>query len=414
MATLTTVKEGYIPANNEAAEKIIGPNYDEFQNDLEIYNILKNNRCNILSISMPHCDVDKPENFMTDGSDEALEHGLENFIKLINSNMVKKINNFLWVYEIISHRNPNQVQLGIGGMGKTSEIRTDKNPKGTIIRNEEVYQAKVEGRAKNIKKLKAFLGVVNNALEDKNGKILNELNKYKNSRNPDIDTIDEQKNVHKLWLVTDKNEIENFQNIIKEEEFSFVADGNHRSAAAASLGYENFLTVFFPMSRMGLLSYNRLLKSDDNISFEEFKKKLSKNFEVQELNINPEKMPDKIHSIFIYTEKKWLKLTCKMNVIKPENVVQEIDSNIVQRKIFDEIFNIQNTSDKRINYVGGNKDIDYMVSKVENNEYKYAILLPPVDMKQFAEVSKQNLFMPPKSTWFDPKIRIGLIIASVQ
>jgi len=411
---LTAVKEGYIPADNEKAKKIIGPNYDEFQNDLEIYNILKNNRDNILSISMPHCDVDKPENFMTDGSDEALNHGLDNFNRLINSSKVRKINNFLWVYEIISRRNPLQVQLGIGGMARTSEIRTDKNPAGSIIRNEEVYQAKVEGRAKNIKKLNAFLGIVNNALEDKSNKILNELDKYKNSRTPDIETEDEQKNIHKVWLVTDKNEIENFKNLIKEEELSFVADGDHRSAAAASLGYENFLTVFFPMSRMGLLSYNRLLKPDINISFDELKNRAAENFEIEELKKSPDKMPDKVHEILIYTEKKWLKLKCKMSAIKPENTVQEIDSNIVQRKIIDEIFNIKNTADKKINYVGGNKDIDYLVSKVDNKEFKYAILLSPVDMKQIAEVSKQNFFMPPKSTWFDPKIRIGLVIARVQ
>lgn len=414
MITITPIKSGYVPLNNDVAKKIVGPNYDEFQSDIEIFNILKHNRDNILSVSMAHCDVEKESLIMEDGSDVALDHALANFNKLISSGKLKNVRNFLWVYEITSHRDPSLLQIGLGCMARTDEIRTDKNPKGSILRNEEVYQNKVEGRAKLIKKLGAFDGIVNNAVEDKNNIFLSALNSYKELREADITVLDEQNNIHRVWIVTEKDKIDNFVSILKKEEYAFVADGNHRSAAAALLGYERFLTVFFPVSRMGLLSYNRLVNPDINFSMEEFVNKLSKYFDVKYLDKDPVSSPKDIHNIYIYTDKKWLHLICKMDMIKPESIQEEIDSDIVQKKIYQEIFNIHNTKDKRINYVGGNRDISYLKSRVDNGEFKYAFVLSPVKMSQFIEVSKKKLFMPPKSTWFDPKIRIGLVIAMVE
>lgn len=414
MVSLEVVKYGYTPINNRVAKKIIGPNYDEFQNNVEIFNILKKNRENILSITMPHCDVEDVKLIMKDGSQEALNHGLENFNRLINSNKVKEIKNFLWVYEIQSSRDPSFFQIGIGGMAKTSEIRYEKNPSGTILRNEEVYEEKVEGRAKIIKKFGAFLGIVNCAVEDKSNSLLTELNSYKLSRKPDLTVPDEQKNIHRLWFVFEKKQIEKFVEILRNEEYAYVADGNHRSLAALSLGYNNFLAVFFPVSRMRILSYNRLVKPDFEVSIDEISNKLKDYFLINKLNKKPKSVPSEIHNFYLYTRSQWFHLICKMENIKPLTLRDEIDSEIIHKFIFEKIFKISNRKDPRINYVGGNRDIKFLTKRVDNGEYKYAFLLAPVEMRQFIEISRKNLFMPPKSTWFDPKIRIGLVIAKVQ
>jgi len=199
-------------------------------------------------------------------------------------------------------------------------------------------------------------------------------------------------------------------NLLAAEPAAYVADGNHRSAAAAAMGLDHFLTVFFPTSRLGLEPYNRLLPLN-GLTAATFLHQLEEKFETKKLGKTTPYRPAHVGLIGLYLNGEWYELTPKAGTFDPGNAAESIDSDIIQRQIIDGILKISDARDKRINYVGGNKDAAYLVERVDHGDYGLALSVAPVTMQQFVDVCEQNLFMPPKSTWFDPKIRSGLVIA---
>ena len=176
------------------------------------------------------------------------------------------------------------------------------------------------------------------------------------------------------------------------------------------MGYEEFLTVFFPTSRLGLEPYNRLLPSN-GLSRDQFFAKLSESFDITHLGKVAPYRPEAVNTLGFYFGGQWSVATPKPGAFNANDAAESIDSDIVQRLVIDKILGMPDGRDKRINYVGGNKDAAYLQARVDAGEYDLAISLAPVTMDQFCAVCEQNKFMPPKSTWFDPKIRSGLVMA---
>lgn len=410
MPTLRPISRALVPVDSPAASQVSAPNYDEFQSDREVWDLLQERPENVLKITMPHCHVGKAEEIIEDGSPAALAHATSEMRLFEKSPLMREVRDVLWVYCITSPKRPSEPQLGVGGFGLTSEIRTEKTPQGTVIRNEGIRPEKAEGRAQLLKTTNADFGTVNLAVNDANGRLLATLTEITQSRGCDFETLDEDKNLHQSWLISDDATRSKLIGLIAEEPAAYVADGNHRSAAAAALGLDHFLTVFFPTSRLGLEPYNRLLPLNGNSS-EEFLKKLEPNFTITKIGQVAPYRPDSVGKIGLYLEGAWYELTPRSGTFNPDNAAESIDSDIIQRHIIDGILGMSDARDKRINYVGGNKDAAYLVQRVDQGDYALALSVAPVTMKQFVDVCEQNLFMPPKSTWFDPKIRSGLVIA---
>ncbi|MCA9088131.1 MAG: DUF1015 domain-containing protein, partial [Planctomycetaceae bacterium] len=324
--------------------------------------------------------------------------------------LTRTVSNLLWVYEITSPKRPEAPQLGIGGCGSTAEIRTEETPGGTIIRNEGIRPDKAQGRADLLEAITADTGFVNLAVQDQQGLLLAELTQVAQSRPADLEAVDEDGNRHRVWLLTDAAQQQKFVKLIAAEPAAYVADGNHRSAAAAQLGKAHFLSVFFPTSRLGLEPYNRLLPLN-GLAAADFLQKLESNFEVAELEGVETFRPAAVHEFGLYLARKWYRLTPREGSYNPADAAESIDADIIQRHIIDGILGMSDARDKRINYVGGNKDAAYLKSRVDAGAYDLALSLAPVTMAQFVAVCEQNKFMPPKSTWFDPKIRTGLVIS---
>ena len=194
------------------------------------------------------------------------------------------------------------------------------------------------------------------------------------------------------------------------EPAAYVADGNHRSAAAAQLGKDHFLAVFFPTDRLRLEPYNRLLP-DCGIEPEVFFAQLLERFDVQELTGRESFRPGSVNEIGLYHAGAWWGLTPRESLIDLTDAAASIDAAIVQQHILSGILGLDDPADSRINYVGGNKDAAWLKARVDDGDFAYALSLAPVTMDQFIAVCEQGQFMPPKSTWFDPKIRSGLVIA---
>lgn len=410
MVTLRPVTRALVPVNSDAAHRVSAPNYDEFQSDREVWDLLQQKPENVLRITMAHCHVADLADATEEGGPEALAHSADQMQDLINSELTNVVENLLWVYEITSPKRPEAPQLGVGGYASPHEIRTERTPDGCIIRNEGIRPEKAEGRANLIKATNTYIGTVNLAVKDSSGNLQGELERVSTERPCDYEATDEGGNIHRVWLVTAADEQKTLIDLLAAEPAAYVADGNHRSAAAAALGKSNFLTVFFPTGRLGLEPYNRLLPLN-GVSPADFLTQLEENFSITPLAATTAYRPDSIHKLGVYLEGKWYELQPKEGSYDAANAAESIDADIVQRHIIDKILGMADARDKRINYVGGNKTAAYLAERVNSGDYDLAISLAPVTMDQFVEVCDQNRFMPPKSTWFDPKVRSGLVIA---
>ncbi len=399
-----------MPVDSAAAQQISAPNYDEFQGDQEVWDLLQQKPQCVLRVTMAHCDTPEFSERLKDGSTSALDVAARNMVDLVNSPLTRTVEGALWVYEIVSPRRPDVRQLGVGGLARTDEIRTDTTPRGCIIRNEGIRQEKADGRTRLIEKTNAYIGTVNLAVSDSAKQLTAFMTSIADREDPDFECADEAGNQHRVWLVVSPAEIQKLRQLLSDEPAAYVADGNHRSAAAASLGKDHFLAVFFPTELMRLEPYNRLVVSS-GLETDEFLARLRNSFTVEPLGVRDSYRPDRIHDIGLYTAGAWCRLTPLSGTYDPQSAVQSIDSDIVQRHIFEAILGIADARDERLNFVGGNKDSAWLKRRVDAGDYEYAISMAPVTMEQFVAVCEQNQFMPPKSTWFDPKIRSGLVSA---
>ena len=353
--------------------------------------------------------AETPEAMLVDGSAEALEVATGKMAELAESASTGETENVIFLYEIADKARPGVRQIGLGGMAPTNDIRTDATPDGVIIRNEGIRPEKAQGRADLIEATDAVIGTVNLAVDDDSGELLTAMTTYADGREADFSATDEDGNEHRIWLIGDAEEIANFKQVLSAEPHAYVADGNHRSAAAAMRGTGEFLTVFFPARTMGLAPYNRLVTAP-GVTRAGLEEALAASFTIEALEVT-DYQPDTIHEIGIYIEGGWLKLVPHESAFDASNAAEAIDSDIVQRHLFAGVLGIEDPRAKELNFVGGNRDAAYLRAQVDAGHYDLAVTLAPVTIEQFIEVCRQNRIMPPKSTWFQPKIRSGLVMA---
>lgn len=409
MITLRTVRRALVPVDSGAAARISGPNYDEFQDDAEIQALIADRPDSVLRVTMAHCDVPLGSPLLPEGSPEALERAARNMRRLEDGPLTREVADTLWVYEIRDPSRPAVRQIGLGGMGRVAEIRTSRTPDGPIIRNEGVREAKARGRAELIEATGAIIGTVNNAIDDVGNHLSDALERVADGRDPDLEVVDAHGSGHRIWLIGDPELIRELQALLAAEPRAYVADGNHRSAAAAMLGHEGFLTVFFPKRTMGIRPYNRLVRTERLPA--DIPGALSGAFEVEVLGGREVFQPRQTHEIGVYARGVWYRLRPRAGTWDPGNAAEDIDADIVQRHLFAAVLDIHEAGDPRLRFVGSNRDAAYLRSEVDDGNYQMAVTLPAVTMQQFVDVCLQGRMMPPKSTWFEPKIRSGLVMA---
>ena len=413
MVTLKPIPRTLVPVDSAAAQRLCSPNYDEFQSDLEIFELLQRQPDSVLRITMPHACADSPEGMLREGSPEALLAARSRMAELRASPLTREVCAALFLYEISDPSRPATRQIGLGGLAPTSDILTETAPQGTIVRNEGVRPKKAQGRADLIEATHAIIGGVNNAVEDANGSLSALLANAADGTSPHYTARADDGCTHKIWLVRDSSRRQTLLDALAAEPFAYVADGNHRSAAAAILGLDGFLAVVFPAGSMGLAPYNRLVKAAQR-SAASWQQALARHFEVGPAPDSPDYQPADPHSIGLYTGQEWLRLMPRSGAYDADNAADCIDAAIVQRRVFDELCGIADPRDERLTFVGGNRDASYLRQRVDSGEYSFAVTLPPVTMPQFVEVCRQRRMMPPKSTWFSPKIRSGLVMALLE
>ena len=234
---------------------------------------------------------------------------------------------------------------------------------------------------------------------------------------------------HHFWLITDDKDIENITAEFSKIPNLYIADGHHRSAAASLVcakrrkqdpnhtgneEYNYFLSVCFPANQLNIIDYNRLVKDLNGLNPSQFIDKLRVNFDVEEkgAEIMP---PESLHHFSIYLDGKCYSLTAKKGIYNDNDPIDVLDVTISSKYILDEILGIKDLrTDKRIDFVGGIRGLGELKKRVDSGEMKLAIALHPVTMKQLIDIADSGNIMPPKTTWFEPKLRSGLIIHKIS
>ena len=230
---------------------------------------------------------------------------------------------------------------------------------------------------------------------------------------------------HTVWVIDQQEDIDAITKAFAAMPALYIADGHHRSAAAALVGaekaqqnpnhkgdeeYNYFMAVCFPANQLTIIDYNRVVKDLNGLSAEEFLTAVGKNFIVEEKGAEIYK-PDALHNFSLYLEGKWYSLTAKEGTYDDNDPIGVLDVTISSNLILDEILGIKDLrSDKRIDFVGGIRGLGELKKRVDSGEMKVALALYPVSMKQLMDIADTGNIMPPKTTWFEPKLRSGLII----
>lgn len=300
---------------------------------------------------------------------------------------------------------------------------------GVIMKHELTRRDKEEDRMKHVRVCNANIEPVFFAYPD-NTTLHTLIHKYVNSVTSEYDFIAPIDGFrHQLWVISDKNDIETITAEFKKMPALYIADGHHRSAAAALVGaekarnnpnhkgdeeYNYFMAVCFQASELTILDYNRVVKDLNGLTNDEFLAKLSANFDV-ECKGTGEYKPSTLHNFSLYLGGQWYSLTAKPGTFNDADPIGVLDVDISSRLILDEILNITDLrSDKRIDFVGGLRGLGELKKRVDSGEMKMALALYPVSMKQIMDIADSGNIMPPKATWFEPKLRSGLVIHSLD
>ena len=247
---------------------------------------------------------------------------------------------------------------------------------------------------------------------------------------PEYDFIDENNFGHRFWPITDDATIARITEIFTNEVDAFyVADGHHRTAAAARVGaekrgqnphhtgneeYNFFMAVCFPEGQLKILDYNRVVKDLNGLSPEEFKQALKTDFELADRGTEPY-APSKLHEFSMYLGGRWYSLVAKPGRYDDSDPIGVLDVTILSNLVLDKLLAIKDLrTDKRIDFVGGIRGLGELSRRVDSGEMEVAFALYPVSMQQLMDIADSGNIMPPKTTWFEPKLRSGLAIHSLD
>ena len=299
---------------------------------------------------------------------------------------------------------------------------------GVIKKHEFTRRDKEEDRMKHVRVNNANIEPVFFAYPD-NVELDAIVAKY-TARDPEYDFVAPGDGFgHTFWVIDEKEDIDRITALFADMPALYIADGHHRSAAAALVGaekaaqnpnhkgdeeYNYFMAVCFPASQLTIIDYNRVVKDLNGLTAEQFLKALEKDFIVEEKGETIYK-PSSLHNFSLYLAGKWYSLTAKPGTYDDNDPIGVLDVTISSNLILDEILGIKDLrSDKRIDFVGGIRGLEELKRRVDSGEMAMALALYPVSMKQLMDIADTGNIMPPKTTWFEPKLRSGLIIHKLE
>jgi uncharacterized protein (DUF1015 family) len=376
---------------------------------------------------------DKPYSFLRiDRAEVELNTEISSYDKRVYEHAKYKFNEFidkeyfvidnkpyLYLYELEMNGNK---QMGIVSCTSVDEYLDNKIKKHELTR-----ESKEQDRINHVDYLDANTGPIfltYRAREDINAII----NEYIIDNKPIYYFVSDDNIGHRVWVLDKEDIIENIINCFESVDSLYIADGHHRAASAVKVAlkrrkenptyqgkeeFNYFLSVIFPDNQLNIMDYNRVVKDLNNNNVNELISKISINFDVIKIGQLPYK-PSNKSEFGMYVDGNWYKLTAKESIINTDDEVLSLDVAILQNYILEPILNITDPRvDKRIDFVGGIRGLEELERRV-NTDMKIAFSMYPTEVKELMDIADANKLMPPKSTWFEPKLRSGLFIHSIK
>jgi uncharacterized protein (DUF1015 family) len=397
----------------ELGEKVASRPYDVLNSE-EARQEAKGNPYSLLHIIKPEID------FPT-GTDEHSEpvylKAVENLNKFKTEGwLVRDSKDCLYIY---AQTMEGRTQYGIVGCASVDDYLN-----GIIKKHELTRADKEEDRMKHVRNTNANMEPVFFAYPAV--KELDQIvSSIVNGQAPEYDFVAPDGFGHHFWKIEDDQTIKKIVGLFAEIPYTYVADGHHRTAAAALVGkekrannpnyrgdeeYNFFLAVHFPDDQLRIIDYNRVVKDLNGLSSEQLITKLSEDFEITKEGEQIYK-PDQLHTFSMYLEGNWYKMVAKPGRYNDNDPIGVLDVTILSDLVLNKILGIKDLrTDKRIDFVGGIRGLGELKSRVDSGEMKVAFALYPVSMQQLINIADSGNIMPPKTTWFEPKLRSGLVV----
>ena len=397
----------------ELVERVESRPYDVLESD-EARVEAGDNEMSLYHIIKP--EIDFPEG-TSEYDPRVYEKAAENFQKFQDKGwLVQDKEDHYYIYA--------QTMNGKTQYGLVVGAYVDDYMNGTIKKHELTRRDKEEDRMKHVRVNNANIEPVFFAYPD--NEVLDKLIMRYAQTEPEYDFIAPIDGFrHQFWVISDAADIKTITDEFAKMKALYIADGHHRSAAAALVGaekqkqnpnhkgdeeYNYFMAVCFQASQLTILDYNRVVKDLNGLTSEQFLEALSKNFVVEKKGADIYK-PAKLHEFSLYLDGEWYSLVAKDGTYDNNDPIGVLDVDISSRLILQEILNIGDLrSSKRIDFVGGLRGLGELKRRVDSGEMRMALALYPVSMQQIMDIADSGKIMPPKATWFEPKLRSGLVI----
>ena len=362
----------------------------------------------------------KPEIDFPQGTDEHAEEvyrrAVDNFNAFQqNGWLVEDTKEHYYIYA--------QTMDGSTQYGFVVAANVDDYISGRIKKHELTRRDKEEDRMKHVRVNNANIEPVFFAFED--NAVLADILARETAKEPEYDFVADDGFGHTFWVIDDDATIAAITDAFAAIDNLYIADGHHRTAAAALVGHEKalanpghrgdeeynyFLAVAFPASNLKIIDYNRLVKDLNGMSPAEFLEALERNFVVIDKGTVPYR-PDALHNFSLYLEGRWYSLTARPGTYDDSDPIGVLDVTVSSDLILRDLLGITDLrSDKRVDFVGGIRGLDELKRRVDSGEMAAALALYPVSMEQLMAIADSGNIMPPKTTWFEPKLRSGLVI----
>jgi len=399
----------------EFVSKVASLPYD-VMNSEEARKMAKGNPLSFLHVIKPEIDLDPGIDLY---DDRVYSKARENFLRLqADEILIQDEKPCLYIYE---QQMEDHIQRGILACASVDDYQNN-----IIKKHELTRKAKEDDRTRHVKELNANAGPVFLTYKAHN-EIDAILEDFTTANKPEYDFNAEDGIRHTLWVISNESIIRRISSIFKNEiPYLYVADGHHRSASAARVGLEKrkefpgytgeeefnfFLAVFFPHNQLKTLDYNRVVIDLNNNTKESFLEKVANSFEIIPYDGQGAYSPEAPHYFGLYIEGKWYRLKAMDKLIKKDDPVASLDVSILQNNILTPILGIGDLRiDERIDFIGGIRGLSELERLVDSGKYKLAFSMYPTKIEEIMAIADKNLLMPPKSTWFEPKLRSGLVI----
>ncbi len=354
-------------------------------------------------------------------SQEAYDKAVENFKKWKERGWLKQDPEEH--YYIYAQTMDGRTQYGLVACCHFEDYLSGKIKKHELTRTEKEQDRMIHVRNQNANLEPVFFAYPAVAEMDK---IVKDIVK---SKKPEYDFVAEDGFGHTFWVIDNPETNKRITEIFAKIPALYVADGHHRTAAAALVGqekkqqnphhtgkeeYNYFLAVIFPDEQLKIIDYNRVVKDLNGLSSAELLKKLEEAFVVEKKGAEIY-TPNKLHNFSMYLDGTWYSLTAKPGTYNDTDPIGVLDVTILSNLVLDKILDIKDLrTSKRIDFVGGIRGLGELKRRVDSGEMKVAFALYPVSMKQLIDIADTGNIMPPKTTWFEPKLRSGLVIHSLE